>query len=111
MSALSATLTMRPPTWNERLWYRHLRMRIPLGTCAPRGREYWARLVPYRWRAFHERYATTHGYYWHPCVLCDQPYGGHEAGGSIPDPIQGERFHIMICSRCTRARHARGEKA
>jgi hypothetical protein len=63
----------------------------------------WARIVPYRWRRFHRDYATEHGFYWLPCVLCDRPFGGHESGDCIPDPMEGPGRGITICSQCTRA--------
>lgn len=96
-------LTMRPPNWRTRLWYRYLRIPAPLGVSDGRGSEAWARLVPYRWRAFHRRYATRHRYFWLPCTLCDRPYGGHESGDSIPDPAGPPGACIGICSQCTRA--------
>jgi hypothetical protein len=104
VTSRTVTLLMRPPSWPERWWYRRLRRAAPLATCAPRDGEHWARLVPYRLRWFHRRYATRHGYFWHPCILCDRPYGGHEAGESIPDPTDEDgRMFILICSRCTRS--------
>jgi hypothetical protein len=63
----------------------------------------WARLVPYRWRAFHRRYAARHGFFWLPCILCDRPFGGHESGDSIPDPTGPTNGGVAICSQCTRA--------
>jgi hypothetical protein len=96
-------LEMRPPSWVQRLWYRRLRIPPPLATSGGRGSEAWARLVPYRWRAFHRRYATKHHYFWLPCILCNRPFGGHESGDSIPDPTGLTGTGIMICSQCTRA--------
>ncbi|MFD9948816.1 hypothetical protein ACFWYW_46805 [Nonomuraea sp. NPDC059023] len=87
----------------ERVWYWKIRDTPPLATSYSRHlpSRYWARLVPYRWRRFHERYARRHGFYWLPCPLCDEPHGGHEGGKSIPDPGQGPQFGIIICSRCS----------
>lgn len=96
-------LTMQPPGWVQRLWYRYLRIPAPLATSSARNSEAWARLVPYRWRSFHRRYATRHRYFWLPCVLCDHPFGGHESGDSIPDPTGPTGAGVIICSQCTRA--------
>lgn len=96
-------LDMRPPNLVQRLWYRYLRIPAPLATSGGRGSEAWARLMPYRWRAFHRRYATRHRYFWAPCILCKRPFGGHEFGDSIPDPTGPTGAGIMICSQCTRA--------
>lgn len=96
-------LVMHPPNWAQRLWYRYLRIPAPLATSEPRRSEAWARLVPYRWRGFHHRYAMKHRYFWLPCVLCDRPYGGHESGDSIPDPTGSAGAGVIICSQCTRA--------
>jgi hypothetical protein len=97
-------IALRPPDLVQRLWYRWLRVSAPLlvSKTGPRTAD-WARLVPYRWRAFHRRYAERHGFFWLPCVLCDRPFGGHESGATVPDPIEGPGRGIVICSRCTRA--------
>lgn len=62
-------------------------------------------LVPYRWRGWHRYYAETHGYFWLPCPLCDQPFGGHEIGGDIPDPTRPPGGWLMICPACTATRN------
>lgn len=104
MTTFSTVLTLRPPAWHERLWYRRLRRPVPPAVTAPRSREHWARLAPYRLRGFHRRYAARQGYFWIPCPLCAQPFGGHEVGGDIPDPTDHhQRRYLGICSRCTRA--------
>lgn len=95
--------TLSPPNWLQRRWYSYLRIPAPLATSGGRGTEGWARLVPYRWRGFHQRYANRHGYFWSPCILCERPFGGHESGDSIPDPTRGTGAGVMICSQCTRA--------
>jgi hypothetical protein len=46
-------------------------------------------------------YATSHGYFWLPCPLCNRPFGGHEWGGDIPDPTRAPTGFKGICSRCT----------
>ena len=58
-------------------------------------------LIPLRLRAVHRVYANAMGYYWLPCVLCGREYGGHEIGGSIPDPTEGLGWSICICPFCT----------
>lgn len=62
-------------------------------------------LVPYRWRAWHRRYATSHGYFWMPCVLCSEPFGGHEITDVIPDPTRAPNGGLMICPACTARRN------
>ena len=96
------TLRLGHLNWRQRLWFWRLRITPPLAQ-ASTGSEEWARLVPYRWRAFHHRYATRHGYFWLPCVLCGRPFGGHESGDSIPDPTGPTGAGICICSQCTPA--------
>lgn len=32
-------------------------------------------------RDFHKLYANTFGYFWLPCPICDELFGGHEASG------------------------------
>lgn len=53
-------LTIRPLTMLDRIWYSRLGIEPPLGTSKDSGR--MARLVPYRFRRFHQRYAASHGY-------------------------------------------------
>lgn len=63
-----------------------------------------------RW--VHREYARLFGYFWIPCPLCREPFGGHEwrrtpflsnvitvRGGSDPE-ILGR----LICRTCTLAR-------
>ena len=44
-----------------------------------------------RWRLVNHLYAFTFGYFWLPCPLCGEYFGGHEweagAGESIPTSI------------------------
>lgn len=71
----------------------------------------FVRLVPYKWRQAHRWYAAVGGYFWAPCPLCGQKFGGHEwrdikgRPSSIPDPLQpnGPGSSIGICPACTRA--------
>jgi hypothetical protein len=99
--------TMRPPTFLQRVGHWQTGRKPPrLEGPAPVQGFDWARLVPYAYREFHEAYARAHGLYWLPCVLCGHPYGGHEGGGSVPDPTAeglpaGATMWITICSRCT----------
>lgn len=77
-------------------------------------REWFATAVPFKLRAVHKWYAETFGYFWLPCPLCGQDFGGHEwhdidgLPSSIPDPDYepspeaGSRG-IGICPTCTRA--------
>lgn len=76
MSEHRITLTLKPLTFLDRLWYRRIGITPPLSSSRDSGR--WARLVPYRFRRFHQAYAASHGYFWMPCPLCDRPFGGHE---------------------------------
>lgn len=62
-------------------------------------------LVPYERREWHEQYARAFGYFWLPCVLCSQPYGGHEIVDTIPDPTRGPRAGLTICPTCTAQRN------
>ena len=104
MARYTRTLKLRPPTRIERLWYRQLRLPAPLAVTAEQPSAAWIRLLPQAWTAIHRRYANKHGYFWLPCTLCNRPYGGHQAGGSIPDPTAGHPgMGISICPHCTRA--------
>ena len=101
-------VTMRPPTLIQVLGHLMVGVRPPaLEGPEPVPGYDRARLVPYAIREFHRGFATASGLFWLPCVLCDRPFGGHECGGSIPDPLAenlspGATLRIMICSRCTR---------
>lgn len=63
-------------------------------------------------RAVHKFYANMNGYFWLPCPICKQEFGGHEwlpvtdgLESSIPDPSypgDGSRG-VGICPDCTRA--------
>lgn len=97
----SVTLHIRPVPELYAAIYRRRGMEIPEGHSghAPGA------LVPYRWRAWHRRYAEAHGFYWLPCVLCNEPHGGHEIVDTIPDPTKGEGWGIAICPACTARRN------
>lgn len=110
MREFRQTIRLGRPGWHHRAWYAYLGLHCPalVSRPGPRGSD-WARLVPYENRRWHHAYARRHGFYWIPCPLCDRPFGGHEAAGSIPDPMYPPRsphgpFHMIhICSACTRA--------
>lgn len=65
-------------------------------------------------RARRQAYAREHGYFWLPCPLCGEQFGGHEWGGppgyehTIPDPDDPMLGH-GICPACTMA--GRGNEA
>lgn len=111
MSRHEIELTMSPPSWPERAWYRRLGEAIPHATASsgPWHAD-WVCLLPYRWRWLHRLYAGLFGFFWIPCPLCDRPYGGHELGTDIPDPTRPPPGGMAICSRCTieRNREAMG---
>ncbi len=52
----------------------------------------FAEHIPYRPRAAHQAFAYLGGYFWLPCPLCGEHFGGHEwrdingLSSSIPDP-------------------------
>lgn len=58
-------------------------------------------------RGLHRRYAVALGYFWIPCPLCGQEFGGHEWRprrghvSDIPDGTPGGGRGI--CPDCTRA--------
>lgn len=61
-----------------------------------------------RERTYQRRYARRHGYFWLPCHLCGDEYGGHEGGGSLPTDAFG-RF-TGICPSCTAERQQLAER-
>lgn len=113
MGRFRACITMRPPRFLDHVWHWRLGERAPAwsGITEPiKGLE-WARLVPMAFTGFHRRYASAHGLHWGPCVLCMTLYGGHQAGGGVPDPTQppagpmSPAIYVGICPRCTRERN------
>ena len=66
--------------------------------------------VPYKWRWFHRWWARFFGYFWIPCPVCGQPFGGHEwrmingLASSVHVPDE-EGYYSMrgICPKCTAA--------
>ena len=77
--------------------------------------DWFGRAVPYRFRRVHQAYAFVTGFFWMPCPLCGQPFGGHEwrdidgQPASVPDPSQPPPGPYAaftskgICPQCTRA--------
>jgi hypothetical protein len=102
MTRFSVTIATQAPSRVQRAWYRRLGLDVPqsVASTGPRYADL-VRLLPYQWRTVHKAFAATHGYFWIPCPLCGQPFGGHEAGSSIPDPTNPP-LYVCICSRCTR---------
>lgn len=107
MTRHAVTMQMRPPGRIERLWYWRLGLRPPLavGTTRTMKCEKWVRLLPQRCTRIHREYARRHHLFWLSCLLCTAHYGGHQSGGSIPDPEYGPGSgrSVGICPRCTRA--------
>lgn len=57
-------------------------------------------------RAANERYAYIHGYYWLPCAICGDMYGGHEAGDQ---PLYNDKYGAsghLICYKAECAKQA-----
>lgn len=57
--------------------------------------------LPYWPRWPHRLYANLMGYFWHPCPLCGQPFGGQEStaaaiGATGRPPDEG----FVVCPRC-----------
>lgn len=50
-----------------------------------------------RW--LHHLYATMNGYFWMPCPLCAEPFGGHEPG-PLDEVTTGEHSAQMVCPPC-----------
>lgn len=101
-------ITTHPPRWSDRVWARRHHTTPPTGTSGGAGN--LARLVPYRWRAFHRWYANLAGFFWLPCPLCQRPFGGHEWAGDVPDPTRAPGGSVGICSPCARSRNQPSEE-
>lgn len=50
-------------------------------------------------RLFHRIYAFVFGYFWLPCPICGNYFGGHECGGTLM-----QNFHSgkAVCRNCTK---------
>lgn len=94
----------RSPGLLDRIWLRRIRDTTTVGMSPEPLSERLARLVPYSLRWFHRRYAGRHWYFWLRCPLCGRPFGGHEAGRDVPNPVMGPGWYLSICSRCSRRR-------
>lgn len=59
-------------------------------------------------RLAHRLYAKAHGYFWLPCPVCKEPFGGHEwrriegLPADVPTPEAGPMAGVGICPNCTR---------
>lgn len=55
-------------------------------------------------RQLQRLYAWAFGYFWLPCPLCGEPFGGHEWKGpyqSIKKPGQGSQWsRVGVCPKC-----------
>jgi hypothetical protein len=63
-----------------------------------------------RYRALHWIYAALNGYFWLPCPICGQRFGGHEwkdcdgkpSSIAAPGYLGREGARVAICPDCTR---------
>jgi len=65
-----------------------------------------------RFRRLHKTYAALLGYFWLPCPICGQHFGGHEWKDRDGNPSSilardGGTNYIGICPDCTRAGRGR----
>jgi hypothetical protein len=73
------------------------------------GHDWFAEKVPYRFRDTHRWFANMMGYFWIPCPMCGEPFGGHEwrdidgQPSSIPAPDGRPDIRVGICPECTQA--------
>jgi hypothetical protein len=51
-----------------------------------------------RW--FQHIRAVLGGYFWLPCPICGEKFGGHEEGGSLATSYSGGK---MVCKNCSKA--------
>jgi hypothetical protein len=58
-----------------------------------------------RMRTMNRLFAAVAGYFWMPCPLCDQYFGGHEWRdiNGRSSVVHAEVGHVGICPDCTRA--------
>ena len=66
-------------------------------------------LLPRPWRRIvHKRFAEVMGYFWLPCPLCGEEFGGHEWGNSEWDsiPTSDPSVREGICSNCAEKRRS-----
>ena len=101
-------LTLTKPTPLARLAYWCADVETPFMEAARPLSWELARLVPYRFRGFHERFARRRHFFWLPCPLCDRSFGGHEPSGSVPDPTRGDHMYLGVCAPCSARRQRDG---
>ena len=53
-----------------------------------------------RFRRLNKWYANLMGFYWLPCPVCGQMYGGHEAAGNVLE--NGTPISDMVCKDCNK---------
>ncbi len=60
-------------------------------------------------RLWNYLYASAHGYFWLPCPICGENFGGHELkhGGSLMTSINTGRG---VCSNCAEEAKRRNKK-
>lgn len=55
-------------------------------------------------RKLHEAYARYNGYFWLPCPVCGEWFGGHEKGGGNArhiEPVEDEPYRAhSTCPNC-----------
>jgi hypothetical protein len=47
-----------------------------------------------------ERYARQHGYFWLPCPICGQMFGGHEWGSEHQTLMLDASRGVAVCPDC-----------
>ncbi len=52
-------------------------------------------------------YALVNGYFWLPCPICGEEFGGHEASGSLMDGWYRGR---SVCPKCVGIADDRNKK-
>jgi hypothetical protein len=61
-----------------------------------------------RHRKIEEKYARANGFFWLPCPLCGEPFGGHEvdweAVHTFIDSQDSPGYGALICPRCVEER-------
>jgi hypothetical protein len=58
-----------------------------------------------RWRWLNRVYANAVGYFWLPCPLCGEMFGGHETGTVVIYDTPFSGHGRMTCFRHTKATH------
>ena len=56
-------------------------------------------------RIYHQLYALFHGYFWLPCPICEENFGGHEWAHDIYTGSHAVYFNtptggIAVCPNC-----------